>query len=589
MSPFTPFSSLWTRRAWLTQNAIAASHAVVALTLTSRSRAAITRTAVDPTRAMRLARQTVRHDPATLQAMAQHAVDAAMAAGARYADVRLTRTVGHRYQFALGAAVFEADAEIVGVGVRALVRGYWGFAACPWQDVDSVTRVAQDAVAQATVNANGPPWTVELGTIPAARGTWATPVAIDPFQLPIEEKLDYLHMLMDLADKYNVIFPVPPGSVLEFHRREQTVATSEGALFTQTTFESAGSFVVASNKFKGTPQDFMKQMFNPPKISLVGLDPVGKGWEFLHDARLEEQFAGVHQRIADEVQLQRSMKPFTVGRYTIVCDGATMASLVDRTFGIATQLDRALGYEANAQGTSFLNDPLAMLGTLPVAASGVTVTANRSAPTQLATVKWDDEGVAPEPFTLVKQGVLTDFQTTREQAAWLAPYYQRVGQPIRSHGCAASADALGIPLQMTPNLALEPGPSAVQLADLVANVPKGILITNGWAQSDFQARNGLAGGTMREITNGRLGRLLGGGAVLYETLDLWKHVTAVGGPATEGGIAALTLGNGFDDPTYGIRGDAAQKGQPPQSTNYSVRAAAATIANQSVIDPMRKA
>ena len=269
-----------------------------------------------------------------------------------------------------------------------------------------------------------------------------------------------------------------------------------------------------------------------------------------------------------------------------MCDGATMGALVNRTWGVATQLDRALGYEANASGTSILTNPLAMLGQLQVAGPHVTITANRSTPTQLGTVQWDDEGVRPEPFPLIRDGVLVDFQTTREQAAWLAPYYQRQHRPVQSHGCAAAESGLAITLQHMPNLALEPSATAVTMQDLISSVTKGVLIENGHVETDFQVAGGLLrgqGGMMREITNGRLGRPLTGGAIYFKTLDLWKNVTAVAGmsdPGRAGRLAIWVVQHGRL---------ASYKGQPGQATSHSYSGVAATIGHQPLINPARKA
>jgi TldD protein len=264
-----------------------------------------------------------------------------------------------------------------------------------------------------------------------------------------------------------------------------------------------------------------------------------------------------------------------------------MAAMLDRTLGIATQLDRALGYEANASGTSFLNDPLTMLGTFQVASPAVTVTANRSAPGQLATVKWDTEGVEPQPFTIVKDGVLVDYQTTREQASWLAPYYHKAGKPVQSHGCAAVQDALAVPMQHMPNLALAPQATDVTLDNLVAGVKDGILITQGETRADFQARTGTLMGRMYQIKNGRVGRPLVGGAVIYDSLNFWKHIDSVGGAATREVIASATY------PRTALydrwSGQYPAKGEPPQRTSNSIEGVAAMVMEQAVVDLRRKA
>jgi TldD protein len=327
-------------------------------------------------------------------------------------------------------------------------------------------------------------------------------------------------------------------------------------------------------------------------LNVQGTNVAAIGWElFASEAKIPEQLAGMMDRMQVAFALRQSSRPLTIGRYTLVCDGATMASLVGKTLGMATQLDRALGYEANAGGTSFLNDPLGMLGTFQVGSPLVTLTANRSAPRQLATVQWDAEGVAPAPFTLIKDGVLVDFQSTREQAAWLEPYYRTRGLAIHSHGCAEAQDALCFPLQQRPNLALEPQTGAVALDDLVANTSEGILIEGGEVlTTDFQGRTGLliAGkGSMRRIRNGRAGTMMIGGALQFEALDLFKHVVAVGG-ATTSKVVSHTP---FDASPAAIQEmffGTHSKGQPPQDSSYSVRAAAATITNQPIIDPLRK-
>ena len=577
-----PLSALaWTRRTWLTRNAailVAVRHRGWRHSMQS-SRSSSMLAPISSTTTARLAAQAVRQPPEPWQVLAQRAVEAAQHAGAQYADARLTRTIHQRYGFDIPA--IPSDLETVGCGVRALVDGYWGFAACPAGEItvpaDAVVQMAQAAVAQARANATGgSPRAATMGEYPRATGTWATPVKTDPFTVSIEEKGMYIAYWEAWAWDQGIYID-SLASYLVFTRQERVVATSDGSLFAQTTYETGGRIACKS------------EATGDLSLDLTGLKTTGKGWElFATDARIPEQLTGMLARLRAAAAAKEGAHPVAVSRYTLVCDGATMASLVGRTLGVATQLDRALGYEANAGGTSFLDDPLGMLGHDSIAGPQVTVTANRSAPTQLATVKWDDEGVEPEPFTLIKDGVLVDFQTTREQAAWLAPYYTKAGQPVRSRGCAASGDALAIPLQQQPNLALVPNPQAVRLEDLVANVKDGILVEDGTTvEVDFQARTGLLSGTLHKIANGRVGPLLTGGVVLFDTLDFFKRVVAVGGESTTAVVSYTPY-----DPSFPVILDMLAghwKGEPPQATSYSVQGAAATITNQPMIDPRRKA
>lgn len=507
-------------------------------------------------------------DPAPLEALTQHAVDAARAAGAVYADARFTRTTQERFN--MTGSIFGSQFDrVVGVGVRALVNGYWGFAASAEWTVDDVTRLAREAVAQAKENAKGPPRTVELGTLPVVKGRWATPITYDPFtQISLEEKFDFIEYWKYVAGQANLEFPFDGmGSLLSFTRHERVVATSEGSVVTQTLYETGGNFKVTTINVMGSGLP----------IDIEHIDFAGKGWELFLDAKLEDQF--VTGREEAIVRAKARAQPITVGRYTLVCDGATMASIVDRTLGVATQLDRAMGYEANAGGTSFITDPLANVGQIQLAVPLITLTANRSAPTQLATVHWDDECVAPRDVELVKDGILMDFQTTREQAAWLAPYYQRRGKPIASDGYAGAQSAHYITMQQPPNFALAPSTGTVQVTDLIANVNNGIFLEKGaLGQMDAQARNGLLFGRMRKIKNGRLGPSIVGGVIQVHTQSFWQQVRAIGGVSTQG--------------LYGAPegGDTGFKGQPEQFlASHTITAPAALITDQAVINPARKA
>lgn len=583
----------FTRRRWLASQALVVSSGMIARMTPSRARES-TALLSRPSSANQVTRDHERLaasiDEANWQRLAQQAIDAARSAGATYADARLTRDV----QYDMGVVPAAGDGppnvkqyqELVGMSVRALVNGYWGFSATAVVTEDEAARSARDAVAQARENAEGPPWTVDLGRYPVAQGSWATPVEIDPFHVSFEEKQDFFHYWYRCAIESGLdyfLYGLP--SFARFVRQEQVVATTDGALFTQTRYETGGAMIMIEGSRGG--------LFGLSDTTLTqnvqGIDMVGGGWEHFLRANIDEQFLSGQLLHALRARAAIPSKPIAIGRYTVVCDGATMANLVESTLGVTTQLDRALGYEANARGTSIITDPLGMVGHTTVAAPIVTLTANRSLPGELATVRWDDEGVVPAPFTLVKDGVLVDFQTTREQAAWLAPYYTAHGHPVASHGCAASENAHVTPIQQMPNLSLEPSQSAIRIDDMIADIPDGIFVGQGMVQeTDSQARTGLLlGGTMRQIKNGRLGAVLTGGGILFEAPTLWQHITAIGGNATQVSVPCSSY---RDDPLWlelRSRG-AIGKGEPNQVTSHTIRAVAATLPNQPVIDPLRK-
>ena len=554
----------------MTVVAAASSHGTLARTFGPFRRS---RTRLPVATVARMTAQSLPMDPAPASVLAQRAVEAAQRAGASYADARLTRIVMHSYGMD-GQGSFNGDQELLGVGVRALVNGAWGFAASPMWDTDEVVRLAHDAVIQAKANAAGEHTPLELATAPVARGTWMTPIRIDPFTIPIEEKMDYIVYWKARAEAADIPYKSDGfNSGFGFVRHEQVLATSEGTHVQQTRYETRGLMIL------GKDPSLPSLPSNP--VSVKHLELAGAGWELLLDAKIPDQFPALHEEWRKVNAERVSLTPLEVGRYTLVCDGDVMARILNATLGMATQLDRAMGYEANAGGTSFLNDPLAMVGTFPVASPLVTVSANRSAPTQLATVKWDDEGVEPADTILVRDGMLMDFQTTREQASWLGPYYARADRPVRSNGYAASQDGLSITLQHMPNLALTPTRLDTSVDALVSTVQDGIFLDGAHAvQCDFQGSNGLIlPNRMWTVKHGRIDKEIRDGAVSFNTLNFWKNITTLGGLSTVDALRFTPYPVPFDTP----------KGEPAQFVSRTIIAPAAVVEKQIVLDPRKKA
>jgi len=485
-------------------------------------------------------------------ALAERAADAARSAGASYADARITLTRSQVPGF--------VDGEARGFGVRALVGGYWGFLASSIWTPDEAVRLARGAVAQANAHRRGKTRPVEWTTIPVVRrGEWVMPVKYDPFNIPIEEKIDIMAAFADIASTAQV--GIYPQTGMSFTRQRKVFVSSEGASWAQTTYTSSASFVLwyrdeyhAGLQMAGAAADF--------------LSPAGKGWEYITESGIAEAIP----QLIDEAEQARHTVPVDVGRFDMVLSAEAMSTLVDETFGAATELDRALGYEANARGTSYLDDPLAMLGTHQVASPRITITGNRSLSGGAATVRWDDEGVVPDEFPIVTNGVLVDYQTTREQAPWLAPYYGHTGHAVRSHGCANAGSALDITMQHAPNLTLAPSPDTTTFESLVASTEKGVAVLDLDVSMDQQQLNGMASGTLREIVRGKLGRFIYGGELAFRAPELWKTVAGLGGASSQRWFGRT-------------RG----KGEPQQRTTHTVGAVPAKIPQLSLIDATRKA
>jgi len=499
-----------------------------------------------------------------LATLAARALDSAKSAGASYADVRLSHTrTRHFYPNAT------YDGEDMEVGVRALVQGYWGFASGPVWSPDEMARLGREAVHQARTNALGKPRLVALAPAPVVQnGNWAMPVNLDPFAISPFEIQDQLKSLELFALR------IPDGSLQRNEAvgtmQDKAFASTTGSYCTQRTYLTEGALVLKLDlASKHRPVTY---------ASLDCLAPAGMGWE-LYAADTIPRVRS--HSIYDELQMRAEearadamlpVKALDVGRFDTVFDASSVVNLLDGTLGQATELDRALGYEANTGGTSYLSDPAAMLGVYQAGASQLTVMANRSEAGGAATTKWDDEGIAPDEFAIVKDGLLVDFQTTREGAGWLKDAYAKKGTPVHSHGCANAPSAIHAPMQHIPNLSIAPGRETGDFDSLVAGIADGVAIKRASVDMDFQAGSGLGFGDVFEVKKGKRVARYESAGFLFRSTDFWKSLLSVSGDAQMKRF-----------------GFSAQKGEPAQTCYHSVTAAPAVVKELTVIDPRRKA
>ncbi len=492
-----------------------------------------------------------------IKQLAQIAVDTARTSGATYADIRLTHTKLRTFD-ALGKG--SSDGESMTVGMRSLVNGYWGFVSGPIWSSDEMARLGRASANLARTNALGKPRHVEMMPIPIIRdGHWTMPVIINPFEVPREEIYDYFGALSGFVGRLGLEPSVFSGH--QFTCMENAFASTDGSYITQRFFRSGmmgdWRFTSRGRKYVGHLDEY---------ISFAG-----RGWEMYRDQPLDEYVRALSEELKEDASLP--VKPVDVGRYDVVLDASMVAGVVGQSIGAATQLDRALGYEANATGTSYITDPQAMRGTFKVGSPLLTVSANRNTPGGAATVQWDDEGVEPDEFTLIQDGMLVDFQTTRESAGWMSAWGAGTQKPVQSHGCASAPEGVDTPLAHTPNLQMTPGSGSVDVASLVADVDKGVLIKrSGWISMDFQQLNGYGSGYTYEIKQGKRVALLAGAGVLLRTPEFWKSIEAIGGASSVKRYA-----------------QSSRKGEPEQMVYFSVDAVPVRVKGMTIIDKRRKA
>jgi TldD protein len=465
------------------------------------------------------------------------ALDAARGDGATYADARVTEAREQGVYTREQRVVSLNDAESLGMGVRVRVAGAWGFAASSRVTADEAARLARVAVAQARANAIGADDGADLAeTDPVPDGRWQSPSQTDPFDVPVEEKIELLLGANGEALRVSGVRFVT--SSIACVRLQTTFASTLGSLIEQTLVRTWPSMTVTAVADDGS--DYQSR-------SSSEIPPMGLGYEHVS----QSAFAGRAGTWAEQAVAKLHAPAVVPGEYDLVLTPSNLFLTIHESIGHPTELDRALGYEADYAGTSFLAPPQAVLGSFRYGPEIMNVQADRTQRGGLATIGWDDDGVPADSWPLVRDGVFVDYQTTRTLAGAIAP----ITGFDRSHGCATASGWDRIQFQRMPNVSLLPGVEDLTLDDLVAATDRGILIDGAGSYSIDQQRYDFqfGGQVCYEIRNGAIAGMLKDVAYQGRTPEFWNSLDLLGGPRS------YALGGTFYD----------GKGQPSQSNAVS--------------------
>lgn len=456
------------------------------------------------------------------------ALETAKQKGASYADVRINRYLRQSVNTREKRVMNISNSESFGVGVRVLVDGTWGFAASQRVEPAEIDRVAGQAVAIARANRVAQARPVTLAPVKAYKDAWQTPTTKDPFRIPTERKIDLLLAINEAALKVKGAAFCTSG--MSFAKEEKHFASSEGSDIEQTIIRSNPSFTVtavdrAAGKFK-------------TRNSLA--EPIGTGYEWIENY----DWIGEAQVAAEQAVQKLTAKSVEPGTYDLILVPSNLWLTIHESVGHPTELDRALGYEANYAGTSFLT--VDKLGKFKFGSDIVNFFADRTQPLALATAGYDDDGVPTSEWDIVRNGLFVDYQTTREQAAW-------IGQNA-SHGCSYAQSWGDVPFQRMPNLSLRPGKEKLTLQELIAQTPRGLLAEGRSSYSIDQQRYNFqfSAQLFWEIRDGKIGGLIEDAAYQAITPQFWNSCDRI---CSDG----YALGGSFSD----------GKGEPGQSNAVS--------------------
>ncbi|QYE35488.1 TldD/PmbA family protein [Polymorphobacter sp. PAMC 29334] len=498
--------------------------------------------------------------------LADAALQAATAAGASYCDVRVGRYL-RQFVITRDAHVENVvNTESIGVGVRVIAGGAWGFAATNDMTTDGVATAARQAAAIAKANARNQTAPVQLAPTPGVgEVSWRAPIRTNAMSVPVKEKAALLldvnaAALANGADFIN--------SVLFSVNEQKYFASTDGSYIDQDVHRIWPLMrVTAVDKATG-------KFRTRSELSA----PMGLGYEYLDGNKADQTvlpngvvvFGKSYDMKGDAIaaakQARQKLKAPSVkpGKYDLVLDPSHTWLTIHESVGHPTELDRVLGYEANYAGTSFATlDKRA--NHFKYGSDHVTIVADKIQPGSLGAVGYDDEGVKTKRWDLIKDGVLVDYQVIRDQA-------HIIGKTA-SDGCCYADSWSSVQFQRMANVSLLPGKAKLSVPDMIKDVENGIyIIGDGSFSIDQQRYNAQFGGQLfYEIKNGKVGEMIEDVAYQIRTPEFWNACVGV-----------------CDDRDYRLGGSFFDgKGQPAQVSAVSHGSSTARFNGINVISTAR--
>lgn len=498
--------------------------------------------------------------------LADVALNAAKSKGATYADIRIGRYLNQFVAAREKRVQGVSNTESFGVGVRVIANGCWGFAATNKVTKEDIAKAAEQAVAVAKANSKIMGEPVQLAPQKGfGEVAWKAPIERNAFEVPIKEKVDLLMNVNDIAMQNGASFV---NSVMFAINEQKYFASTDGSYIDQDIHRIYPSFTITkidrgSGKF---------QTVN----SLSS--PMGMGYEYL-TPRAEDKVQGVVTRYKHRYDMLEDVKNATQtadqkikaktvepGKYDLVLDPSHLWLTIHESVGHPTELDRVLGYEANYAGTSFLTLDKWKTKKFNFGSKLVNVVADKTQKGSLGAVGYDDEGVKCGKWDIIKEGVLVNYQATRDQAHIIGLDH--------SQGCCYADNWSSVQFQRMANISLQPGKQPLSVDDQIKNVEKGIYIVgDGSFSIDQQRYNFQFGGQLfYEIKAGKIVGMLKDVAYQANTQEFWNSCVAVCDQRD------YRLGGSFFD----------GKGQPSQSSAVSHGSATARFKGVNVINTARK-
>ncbi len=436
-----------------------------------------------------------------------------------YADVRVVEQESEEIATKDGVVEALQSATTYGYGVRVLEEGSWGFAASydiSKTGIEKTVKAAREIARSTSAYKNHD---VILSELKPIKATYKNKIKINPFEIPIEDKIELL-LKADQAQRVHKHIVISQ-TYFSCHREKKIFASTAGSFIDQEiiwTRAGIESSAVADNEFQNRsyPNSFRGQC-------------AAKGYELIDELDL----VGEAPRVGEEAAALLKAPLCPSGDYDLILDSNQLALQIHESCGHAVELDRVLGYEASYAGTSFLTPE--KLWNFKYGSDIVNLTADATIPGALGSFGYDDEGVPAQRTYLVKNGIFNDYITSRETAARLHEIVPAYNNP--SNGTMRAMGWSRIPLIRMTNINLEPGDpkngsgKAWKLKDLIEDTKRGIFMSTNRSWSIDDKRLNFQFGTeiAWEIKNGKKVRMLKNPTYQGMTPQFWGSCDAICG------------------------------------------------------------
>ncbi|MDN4056369.1 TldD/PmbA family protein [Massilia sp. YIM B02763] len=458
------------------------------------------------------------------KSLADTAMDAARKAGASYCDVRIGRYLNQYITTRDLNVESVTNTESTGVGVRVIASGAYGFAATNSLNPDAVANAARQAVAIAKANARLQTEPVQLAPQKGlGEVAWATPIKRDWRTVPVKEKAE----MLAAANKAGLDAGASFMTANLFQINQQKYFASTDGSYIDQDIHRLWAPITATAVDKATGKFRSRAGLAPP---------VGMGYEYF-DAKPEHKiraaggvttlYKGGYDIVEEarnagrQAREKLTAKSVDPGKYDLVIAPENLFLTIHESVGHPTELDRVLGYEANYAGTSFCTLDKWESKKFKFGSNIVNFVGEKTTPGSLGAVGYDDEGVPTKRWDIVKDGILVNYQVTRDQA-------HIIGEK-ESQGCSYADSWSSVQFQRMPNVSLQPGAKRMTPDEMVKDVKRGIYVLGRGSYSiDQQRYNFQFGGQLYyEIKDGKIGQMLEDVAYQSNTQDFWNACTAI--------------------------------------------------------------